>query len=398
MSQPDIQYGAGANQIDEFFKEKRQWSETKDKILGDYIDCYLKTVTGRHQPIIIIDGFAGPGKFGDDTDGSPLIICKAIDRRASRADVGIGCVFADNQAAHRQALKISIADYIQKGMASEPLMSFSEALAYALEIGRGSTLFFYLDPYGIKNMEFDTVRQIYDRSPNQSTEVLINFSYPTVRRMSGNWSYGDSSEEVSRRVKEAKVEALNGYMGGDYWLDIVTNPGLDKIQREDAVVNAYTDRVRNFFKYAYSIPVKELETSPGVPADETAKYHLIFGTRSPRAVQYMNDVAFSAIRPYLNQFEEGLLFPMTPERFVAAPIEEVKSAIVKAVERQPMKRPEICEAIIPRYFLQYRTPDYRKMIEDLVFREGRLFADPRTLKVKDRLNNYTFIATRPWVP
>jgi hypothetical protein len=144
MSLPDIQYGAGANQIDEFFREKRQWSETKDKILGDYIDCYLKTVTGRHQPIIIIDGFAGPGKFGDGTDGSPLIICKAIDRRASRASVGIGCVFADNQPAHRQALETSIANYIQMGMATRPLKGFSDALAYALEIGGHSTLFFIL--------------------------------------------------------------------------------------------------------------------------------------------------------------------------------------------------------------------------------------------------------------
>jgi three-Cys-motif partner protein len=396
MIQPEKKYGPGPNQIDEFFKEKRQWSETKDKILGDYIDCYLKTVTGRHQPIIIVDGFAGPGKFGDDTDGSPLIICKAIDRRSSRTDVGIGCVFADNKAVHRQALEILIENYIQKGIASRPLMSFSEALTYALKIGSGSTLFFYLDPYGIKDMEFDTVRQIYDRSPSQSTEVLINFSYPTVMRMSGNWSYGDSPEEVSRRVKQAKVETLNRYMGGDYWLDIVTNPHLDKTQREDIIVRAYTDRVRKFFKYAYSIPVKELETSPGVPADDTAKYHLVFGTRSSRAVQYMNDVAISAIRPYLNQFEEGLLFAMTPERFVAAPIDEVKAAIVKVVEHQPMKRPGIYEAIIPTYFLQYRTPDYRKMIEDLVFRERRLFADPRTLKTKNHLNNETLIAAKPW--
>lgn len=383
MSQPDIQYGPGADQIDEFFKTKRQWSETKDKILGDYIDCYLKTVHRRQQPIIIIDGFAGPGRFADDTDGSPLIICKAIDRRVPKAGVGIGCIFADIRPAHRQALKTSIAKYIQRGMTSAPLSSFSEALNYALKVGRGSTLFFYLDPYGVKGMEFDTVRQIYDRSRNQSTEVLINFSYPTVMRMSGNWSYGDSSEEVSRKVKEAKVETLNQYMGGDYWLDIVTDSRLDRIQREEAIVSAYTERVHSFFKFAYSIPVKELESLGGVPVDDTAKYHLIFGTRSFRAVQYMNDVAIKAIRPYLKQFEERFLFDMTPERFEGTPIEEVKSAIIKAIESRPMKRPEIYEAIIPKYFLQYPTSEYRKMIEDLVFREQRLFADPRTLRVKD---------------
>ena len=398
MGNPEIQYGANGNQIDDFFKEKRQWSVTKDKILGDYIDCYLKTIDKRNRPIIIVDAFSGPGTFGDGKDGSPLIICKLIDRRASKTEVGIGCVFADNQAAHRQALEISIASYIQRGMTPTPLSSFSEALAYALKVGTGSTLFFYLDPYGIKELEFETVRQIYERSPKESTEVLINFSYPTVMRMSGNWSYGDSSEEISRRVKQAKVETLDRVMGGNYWLPIVTNPALNKVQREDAVVNAYTDRVRSFFKFAYPIPVKALETSPGVPADDTAKYHLIFGTRSSRAVRYMNDVAISAIRPYLDQFKNDLLFAMTPERYEAAPIEEVKSAIVRAVERQAMKRPDIYEAIIPDYFLQYRSRDYREMIDELVFRERRLFADQRTLKMKDRLNNDTLIATKPWTP
>lgn len=399
MSDPDIQYGANPNQIDDFFKVKRQWSETKDKILGDYIDCYLKTIDKRNRPIIIVDAFSGPGTFGDGSDGSPLIICKLIDRRASRTDVGIGCVFADSQAAHRSALASSIANYIQKGMTTQPLSSFSEALAYALKVGRGSTLFFYLDPYGIKELEFETVRQIYERSPKESTEVLINFSYPTVMRMSGSWSYGDSSEEISRRVKQTKVETLDRVMGGNYWLPIVTNPALDKVQREEAVVNAYTDRVRSFFKFAYPIPVKALETSPGLPVDETAKYHLIFGTRSPRAVRYMNDVAIAAIRPYLNQFEKGrLLFDMTPKRYEATPLEEVKSAIVRAVERQAMKRPDIYEAIIPNYFLQYRSPDYREMIDDLVFRERRLFANPRTLKKKDHLNDETLIATKPWAP
>lgn len=110
----------------------------------------------------------------------------------------------------------------------------------------------------------------------------------------------------------------------------------------------------------------------------------------------MNDVAIPAIRPYLDQFKDDLLFAMTPERYEAAPFEEVKSAIVRAVERQAMKRPDIYEAIIPTYFLHYRSPDYRKMIDDLVFREGRLFANPRTLKKKDHLNDDTLIATKPW--
>ena len=71
-------YGTGATDVNEFFRIKRSWSKVKDKIVNDYIDCYLKTVHSLQRPILIVDGFAGPGRFGDDTAGSPVIICEAI--------------------------------------------------------------------------------------------------------------------------------------------------------------------------------------------------------------------------------------------------------------------------------------------------------------------------------
>ena len=150
------------------------------------------------------------------------------------------------------------------------------------------------------------------------------------------------TSEVTKKVKAGKVETVDAVMGGDYWLPIVTDPNLDKIQREDLVVGQYVERVREFFDYTYSIPVKELdERGTSVPADELAKYHLIFGTRSPRAVAYMNDVAINALEPYFQQFKDGLLFDMTPGRYEPCPIEELKAAIIAAVDPRPMTRPQI---------------------------------------------------------
>ena len=54
-------------------------------------------------------------------------------------------------------------------------------------------MFFYLDPYGIKDVDFETVKQIYERDTTQSTEILLNFNFKTFMRMSGNWSYTDSA-------------------------------------------------------------------------------------------------------------------------------------------------------------------------------------------------------------
>src|SRR5207237_1095225 len=117
----------------------------------------------------------------------------------------------------------------------------------AFDLGTGCTVLFYLDPYGIKDLEFEMLKQIYARDTRRSTEVLINFNFRTFMRMSGNWNYGDSVGEISRKVKQGKTETVNSVMGGDYWQKIVTDSELDKIAREDAVVTAYVARVQEFF-------------------------------------------------------------------------------------------------------------------------------------------------------
>jgi len=395
MAGKERTYGTRADEVDPFFEGKREWSKVKDKILRDYIECYLKTITYRRRPIIIIDAFAGPGRFGDGSEGSPLIICSAIRKTRNRGS-GIACLFSDSRAGHREELETCLKEYIHEGIAAKPLDEFTEALSRALEIGKGATLFFYLDPYGIKDLDFETMVQIYGRDTNQSTEVLINFNFRTFMRMSGNWSYNESGSDIAGKVKEAKVETVNGVMGGDYWVGIITDPKLDKVEREDIVVGHYAARVREYFKYTYSIPVKEIEDRGGsVPEDDLAKYHLIFGTRSARAVVYMNDVAINALEPYFNQYKEGLLFDMTPERFRICSLEEIKRAVTSIVEMRPMTRPEIFEAVIPEYFMQRRKKEYRAIIDELTFEEKRLFPDRRTMKQKTRLNDETVLSTKP---
>ncbi len=389
-------YGKRADEIHPFFSEKREWSKVKDTILGAYVTCYLRTIQHRGRPIIIVDAFSGPGRFGDGTEGSPLIICGAIEKVPKRG-VGIACLFSDSHPAHRLALNDCLADHIKNGIAGRPLSDFSEALSWALQVGIGSTLFFYLDPYGIKDLDFETVRQIYERDTSQSTEVLINFNFKTFMRMSGNWSYSDSTSEVVQKVKQAKIETVNSVMGGDYWLGIITNPKLDKIERENTVVAAYLERVRQFFRYTYSIPVKELdESGAAIPVDDLAKYHLIFGTRSPRAVVYMNDVALNALEPYFNQFKDGLLFDFTPPRYGQCPVSDVKTAIIEVADARPLTRLQIYEAVIPRHFMQRRKKDYRAVIHELVFEEKRLYPDQKTMKRKTQLNDETLLSTKPW--
>lgn len=392
-------YGSGQDEIDPFFKEKRSWSKVKDKIVSDYVSCYLNTVHLLNRNIVLVDAFSGPGQFGDGTDGSPLIICKAINEISKRKGrrVGASCVFSDTRPAHRVALKANLAEFMRAGLCGEPFAECSEAIAHAIDTYRNSTIFFYLDPFGIRDIEFEMIRQIFERNPSSSTEVLINFNFRTFMRMSGNWGYDSSAKDIAEKVKSGKVETVNKAMGGDYWQAIVTDPRLNKLDREDAVIQAYLEQLRKYVRFAYAIPVKERTPDQmSVPVDELAHYHLIFGTRSPKAVEYMNDVALNALEPYLVQFTDGLLFDLTPERYQPAEKNTVKDAMVAAVSRQSLLRPDIYEAVIPQFFMSYRKKDHRAMLEELVYKEGRLFADPRKIKQRGKLNDEAAITSRPW--
>jgi len=389
----DYKHGMKNDEIDEFFRDKKPWSRVKDTILDKYLDAYLKTIQDRRRPILLVDGFAGPGRFGDGSEGSPLIVLRRM-AGTPKHKVDMSALFADSRQGHRDALASNIDAYIKIGAAAAPLSDCASAIARALELGSSRSLFFYLDPYGIADLDFEMLRSVFARGPAQSTEVLINFSFPTFMRMSGNWNYDASAATVADKVKAEKIETLNRAMGGEYWRPIVEDPSLNTTAREDAVVDAYMARIRQYFPFVYSVPVKE--EKQGVPVDKLAKYHLIFASGNARAVRYMNDIAYAALTPYFDTFSEGLLFDMRPDRYVPSPPAAIKDEIVQIVGSQRMLRDAIYDAIVPQHFMQYKKSDYRAMIDELVFQDSRLFPDPSTPRKPGMMNDKTPLSTTPW--
>ena len=82
---------------DSFFEEKKSWSQRKDEILGCYLMAYLPKIMTVGKPVLIVDGFAGPGTFHDGSNGSPLIIRDCINQTnqknlQSRQQVQLWCI------------------------------------------------------------------------------------------------------------------------------------------------------------------------------------------------------------------------------------------------------------------------------------------------------------------
>ena len=68
---------------DAFFDRTKEWSQRKHRLLGKYLKPFTAKVGSWNPTIYCIDGFAGVGKYGDNKDGSPLIMAQLADESAS---------------------------------------------------------------------------------------------------------------------------------------------------------------------------------------------------------------------------------------------------------------------------------------------------------------------------
>lgn len=65
---------------DDFYKEKKQWSKIKDRLLGCYLMPYLSKILATKKPVFYVDAFAGKGMFDDGNPGSPVIALEIISQ------------------------------------------------------------------------------------------------------------------------------------------------------------------------------------------------------------------------------------------------------------------------------------------------------------------------------
>jgi len=62
-----------------FFNESTEQSQIKAKIVSDYFFAWAKIISPHSNRIAYIDLFAGPGRYGDGTLSTPILVLqKAI--------------------------------------------------------------------------------------------------------------------------------------------------------------------------------------------------------------------------------------------------------------------------------------------------------------------------------
>ncbi len=275
-------------QTKDFFKEKKAWSIIKDRILNYYLVPYIAKIVRTGKPLIVFDCFAGKGKFDKGENGSPLIIAEHI-KSAFQKDASLSNkikgIFIEKK--YYDDLKTNLAGYPSTEVLEG---TFEDNLLKILSVDARSSIFLYVDPYGIKSLSLDHFKQIKDKK-FFSIEMLINFNSAGFLRegcrllkLEGLFK----DEEIADYEGDEDVNTIarmNSIAGGAYWQDILNdyyNKKIDIYQAEDKFISEYSRKLKDIYKYTVNIPIK-------LKSSHLPKYRLVFGSNHEDGLILMVD-------------------------------------------------------------------------------------------------------------
>lgn len=264
--------GEHAQQGDPFFVSKEAAAVLKHGILNRYLTPFVSKVgsTSANHRVVLLDGYAGPGRYGDGSPGSPALL--ATTARGVSSYRKVECHLVEQDRRNFQLLKAFLAGEGADLKTTPYLGRVEQHLPAVLDAAGGLPLFAYLDPFGFGVPFDDVVRMLrrYTRSRDPATEVLLNFTANGIRRAGGLLAPG-------RQLSAAEEKTLargDTACGGAWWRDVVREHTVLE-NAVEAVATGYMRLVcANTSMTGFALPVRKREHHKPV-------YYLIFFTRHP---------------------------------------------------------------------------------------------------------------------
>lgn len=262
-----------------FFESKHAAAVLKHAILDGYVIPFASKTgsTSRGKRVVIMDGYAGAGRYEDGEPGSPALIANAARKLPDRA---IECYFVEKDQHTFEQLREVLAvegDGIRweawKGTAEQHLDK-------VLTRADGVPLFLFLFPYGL-GPAFDKVAEIFGRRPGgqwtPATEVFFRVDAGGVRRIRG---VHHSEKEFPARG--GQLRSLDTLAGGTWWRD-ENDPTLDSEQYLEWFFGRYLDRL------CAALGCSGWLTDVMQKPEHQSAYYMVFLTRHPDGVEVFGE-------------------------------------------------------------------------------------------------------------
>jgi len=351
---------------DDFFTEKRSWSFIKDEVLGSYMEPYMAKIVTRGQPILIIDGYAGPGIFQDGKLGSPMIICQAAEKCAKGK---YQALFINKNKQQHHALTSLLSKKQLSPSAKSVLDDTTTRLPHIYDSLQNESVLLYLDPFGLTGCKFFLLQPFLTRNPQHSTEILLTMNMPGMHRLAAKDAVGKGQKNKQRI--QSFHQTLTDVLGGEYWQEIMWQDGATSDQKDKKLIEAYRAKLAQYMPYVGSCPVRE-------KTNRQIKYFIVFASRHPDTVKLLNDSMLKAYWSGLHTADYPNSLWGYEDLLNSVGLEEIIVETVKSNEGKT--RDAIWLEIIKENFMKYLHKNYRAKVQRLVD-EGRL-CSPTPRKTK----------------
>jgi hypothetical protein len=265
-------------------------------------------------------------------------------------------------------------------------------------MARDGTIFLYVDPYGIKELPFTELSEIYRAimEHNSSVEVLLNFNSVAFVRCGlvalkiDTQAFdieGGHDEATFCSMEGLTRDQMNIIAGGDYWKDIVSDSQLSFFEKEHKITESYMKQMNKYFPMVCNFPVQQ-------KYGQLPKYRLIYGTRHEDGILLMNDTMYKARERFLRQqFADGLLFDTRPHEESKDMLSFAKRLFDITGENEPISRKKLKLKAMQEFFCCYNNSDYLEIIRKLLFGVGGMKLYSRSGKT--RINDNELLSTKP---
>jgi len=244
-------------------------TRAKHDILRRYLQAWLPIMAKYHGRIVIIDGFAGPGRYSGGEEGSPIIALQVIlahahfQKAVPRREVVF--LFVEQEVERAEALRTELArleevrpipEWVKVGVKCGGFAAFVTEVLDAVQTGGGqlAPIFLFVDPFGFSGIPMEVVARVI-RNPR--SECLISFMYESVNRFLSHPS-------------PAIQAHLDELFGTTAWRDIAAE--RDPGKRRDRLVELYRQQLVDIGGLAYA------RTFEMINEGNRTEYFLYFGT------------------------------------------------------------------------------------------------------------------------
>jgi three-Cys-motif partner protein len=249
-------------------------SKGKHTILRRYVQAWLPILASNNSRLVLVDAFAGPGRYLGGEPGSPLILLDSYLSHAHRAQMNVEVVYLFIEERHdrvehlrTEVAKLDLPENVQVEIAEGRYEAlFRKELDDLQQAGKqiAPTLAF-VDPFGYSDSPMDLTGQFLQF---RRCEVLIYMPLSWVARF------------VSR---EGQDRAMTSLFGTDEWRRAVN---LDGDERRRFLHDLFRDQVRD----AGSRYVRSFE----IHAGQGNGYTLFFGTNHELGLERMKEAMWKA--------------------------------------------------------------------------------------------------------